>query len=263
MKILTVQGLLLATSLIGGVAFAHATALTTEVRAESPETSWMTINLETPGSLGVEILYKTDRLSDVTHLRVTGELNAKDWVTISNLTSIIELDLSGAVSTASGIPNQAFENRTSLCRIDLPQGLPSIGTSAFRASGLESIVISESVKSLGNYIFYQCHNLVTADITGPASIPDYAFYDASKLVSVKLGKGPVSIGQYAFSYCNSLTSINFPEGLKTIGYHSFQKTPALEEVVFPATLSHMEQYAFDQSGVTRMEFLTDNVTFEG
>ena len=167
------QGLLLAGSLIGGVSYAHAMAIPTEVRAESPEVTWMTINLETAGTLGVEILYKTDNLSDVTHLRVTGHLNTKDWTTISNLTSIVELDLSGASSATVGVPVQTFVSRTSLKKISLPLDIPSIGNDAFSYSGIAEIIIPSSVKSIGDRAFMSCASLVLADIPGVETIPDH------------------------------------------------------------------------------------------
>ena len=90
---------------------------------------WTEVNLETAGSLGVEVLYKVDVLSDVKYLKVTGPLNNADWVTMKNMTSAISIDLSEATGTA--IPNDNFWYRGNLKSIVLPPNLRAIGNNAF------------------------------------------------------------------------------------------------------------------------------------
>ena len=248
------QGLLLAGSLIGGVSYAHAVAVPTEVRAESPEVTWMTINLETAGTLGVEILYKTDNLSDVTHLRVTGHLNTKDWVTISNLSSIVELDLSGASSVSAGIPVSTFENRTSLKKINLPADVPSIGARAFMQSGIEDIIVPSSVKSMGENTFRGCTSLGAVEIMGTENIPESCFDGCSGLQTVKLHEGVKFISSSAFATCVALNSINLPEGLTSIGYRSFVRTDNLKTIVLPSSVTRIYRYAFEWSGITKIDF---------
>ncbi|MDE7466038.1 MAG: leucine-rich repeat domain-containing protein, partial [Muribaculaceae bacterium] len=259
MKIKTMQGLLLAGSLIGGVSYAHAMAIPTEVRAESPEVTWMTINLETAGTLGVEILYKTDNLSDVTHLRVTGHLNTKDWVTISNLSSIVELDLSGASSATVGVPVQTFVSRTSLKKISLPLDIPSIGNDAFSYSGIEEIIIPSSVKSIGDRAFMSCASLVLADIPGVETIPDHCFSSCSKLQVVKLHPGVKYLSPYVFHSCSSLEAINLPEGLLSVGYSCFQATSSLKELIFPSSITSLDRYLINGSGITKIDLGTGQV----
>ena len=253
------QGLLLAGSLIGGVSYAHAVAVPTEVRAESPEVTWMTINLETAGTLGVEILYKTDNLSDVTHLRVTGHLNTKDWTTISNLSSIVELDLSGASSATVGVPVQTFVSRTSLKKISLPLDIPSIGNEAFSYSGIEEIVIPSSVKSIGDRAFRNCASLVLADIPGVETIPNQCFNSCSKLQVVKLHPGVKYLSSYAFQSCPSLEAINLPEGLLSVGYCCFQGTSSLKDLIFPSSITFLDGFLFNGSGLTRIDLGTGQV----
>ena len=253
MKIKTMQGLLLAGSLIGGVSYAHAVAVPTEVRAESPEVTWMTVNLETAGTLGVELLYKTDNLSDITHLRVTGPLNTKDWSTISNLTSIVELDLSGASSASAGMPASTFFNRTSLRHITLPGDLPSIGIDGFRESGIAEIILPASVKTLGERAFMACESLVSAEVGGAETIPVSCFTLCKNLQTVKLHEGVKAIENSAFQNCTALNSVSLPEGLISIGNNAFQYSSALKEIIIPNSVTRIFSYAFDHSGLTKID----------
>lgn len=247
-------GTIVASSLLLGAPAAVGSNLPVALSEETPEVSWMEINLETPGSLGVEILYKTDRLSDVEYLRVTGRLNAKDWTTISNLTSIISLDLSGASSADAGIPDGCFYGRTSLKEIKLPQDVPSIGTNGFRECGLVEIIVPESVKTMGEYTFYNCDSLIAVTLPGINTIPASCFAYSDNLETVKLGEGVVIIDTYAFCDCQKLKSINFPEGLTTINYEAFWRTYSLEELVFPSSIASIGYSAFNGCGAKRVEF---------
>ncbi|MDY4593108.1 MAG: leucine-rich repeat protein [Eubacteriales bacterium] len=93
------------------------------------------------------------------------------------------------------------------------KGLPvtRIGDRAFRAyggildaPGPTSVIISDSVTSIGEHAFYGCSSLTS--ITIPDSV--------------------TSIGKYAFSGCSNLTSITFAENsqLTSIGYGVFDDT---------------------------------------
>lgn len=254
MNSLILPGTILTSSLLLAAPSAVGSNLPVAVSEETPEVSWMEINLETPGSLGVEILYKTDRLSDVTHLRVTGRLNAKDWTTISNLTSIISLDLSAATSADAGVPNNCFYGRLSLKEIKLPLDVPSIGENGFRECGIVEIEVPESVKTMGQYAFQNSDSLVSVVFPGIATIPVHCFSYSEALESVKLGEGVTTIDEYAFFECRKLTSINFPEGLKSLKYQAFYRTFALEEILLPSSLTSIASYVFYQSGAKRVEF---------
>ena len=66
-------------------------------------------------------------------------------------------------------------------------------------SNIKSVVINNSVTSIGDLAFYGCKNLTSIIISN----------------SVK------SIGERAFSTCTSLTSITIPNSVKSIGYSAF------------------------------------------
>ena len=71
-------------------------------------------------------------------------------------------------------------------------------------SGMDvsSVVIGDSVTSIGKCAFEYC----------------------SGLTSVTIGSGVTSIGKNAFSYCYGLTSITIPDSVTSIGYDAFYNT---------------------------------------
>ena len=71
---------------------------------------------------------------------------------------------------------------------------------AYRAND-KTYNIPESVKSIGEYAFSNCHSLTSINI--PDSV--------------------TSIGEYAFSNCHSLTSINIPDSVTSIGDSAFNE----------------------------------------
>ena len=64
-----------------------------------------------------------------------------------------------------------YQSRACLKEIDFADGIKHIGADAFRELNLTSIVIPDSVTSLGSHCFFSCKNLT--DITIPISLNSY------------------------------------------------------------------------------------------
>ena len=105
--------------------------------------------------------------------------------------------------------NYAFSKCNKLKTIVIPDSVTSIGAWAFSScSSLTSITIPDSVTSIGNSAFYNCSNLMSITIPDSVtSIGEEAFRDCYSLTSVTIGNSVTSIGNYAFSGCYNLTSI--------------------------------------------------------
>ena len=103
-------------------------------------------------------------------------------------------------------------NRRSVIITSLPEGLTSIGDSAFSScSNLALTYLPEGITSIGNSAFSSCSNLALTSLPeGITSIGNNAFFNCSKLTSLTFEGKPDSIDQKAFYYCNNLTTINVP-----------------------------------------------------
>ena len=106
------------------------------------------------------------------------------------------------------IDNFAFE-RCNLTSVIIPDSVISIGYEAFRYCKMASVVIGNGVTTIGNFAFYGCRDLV----------------------SVTIGKNVTNIGTNAFSNCNSLTSITLPDSVTSIGPSAFAYCARLTNII--------------------------------
>ena len=87
---------------------------------------------------------------------------------------------------------------------------PVIGIhpNAFRFTDISTVLIPNSVKSIGGWSFLWCSRLVRVFMPASIrSIGDFAFGSCDSLTSISISDSTRSIGSGAFSYCKHLTSI--------------------------------------------------------
>lgn len=123
-------------------------------------------------------------------------IEGAEGLTISNGTVT---DYSG--QTANIVIPSSFQNIT----------VTGFSNSAFAGcTELKSIIIPDSVKSIGNSSFKDCNNLTSVTIgNGVTIIGASVFNGCSKLTSVTIGEGVTNIGRYAFYNCTALTEIYY------------------------------------------------------
>ena len=107
------------------------------------------------------------------------------------------------------IPAYLCDNMTNLTSIMIPNSVTSIGGSAFYGcSGLTSVTIGNSVKTIGDFAFCDCSGLTSVTLPNSVtSIGNKVFYDCTGLTSVTIGNSVENIGNYAFADCSDLTNV--------------------------------------------------------
>ena len=163
----------------------------------------------------------------------------------------------------TSIGEKAFMNCKDLKSVVMPNSIVSIGELALASSGITSLNIPASVRSIGNNAFTSCLALDTVWFNADSCtfmgnnfyvpvfygcsgfkrlivgnnvkcIPMNAFAYCTSLLTVEMGESLAEIGPESFYACSSLVSFRFPRSLKKVGNRAFNECVSLCEVFFEA-----------------------------
>ena len=162
-----------------------------------------------------------------------------------------------AVKTVGGEYPYIFGwQNMSVISVLIPDSVTSIGNGAFSGCyGLTTLTIPNSVTSIGRQAFAFCSGL-TGALTIPnsvTSIPYAAFHGCTGLTSVTIPNSVTSIEGSAFDGCTGLTSIIIPNSVTSIGIGAFFGCTGLTTLTIPNSVTGIGGNAFmDCTGLTSM-----------
>ena len=136
--------------------------------------------------------------------------------------------------------------------IELPETIVEIGGWTFADWKGSSIIIPDSVTSIGYGAFCNCINLTNITIPNSVtSIGSAAFIFCKGLTNITIPDSVTSIGYSAFGYCTSLTNITIPDSVTSIGEHAFVGCTGLTSITIPNSVTSIESDTFyDCTGLT-------------
>lgn len=134
--------------------------------------------------------------------------------------------------------------------------LKTIGSNAFEGcKKLESIVIPESVSSVGSYVFKDS-GLVAGAVDGIIYADKWVVGFTEEFGGIAvLRSGTVGVSNYAFYNCSALTEVKLPNSVKFLGRAAFYNCTALTTMTLPNTLEMIDDYTFyhcDSLKVTKL-----------
>lgn len=99
---------------------------------------------------------------------------------------------------------------------------------------VKSINISEGIKSICDYAFYEYKNITSVILPDSISYIGYkAFFGCSNLREIQLGSGLIEIYRSAFEGCRSLNNIQLPDKITTISGGAFKDCISLINILIP------------------------------
>ena len=119
------------------------------------------------------------------------------------------------------------------------------GNSCFKFRSLKSIIIPNSVKSIGHYAFWGCASLKSITIpVGVVCIGCGAFGNCSSLTRIEIPNGVNGINSFTFNGCGSLESVIIPDSVTSIGNAAFQWCSSLICITIPYSVTSIGDFAF-------------------
>ena len=172
------------------------------------------------------------------------------------------------------IGDRAFENRTDLRTVMIPDSVTRINGNAFYGcSNLANVTLSKNLESMGSSAFGNCDGLTQIEIPKSLDIGgNYylgAFSDCANIKKVTFERGTTKIASslfcgctgiekidipdtvtiiqdYAFKECKNLSTVNIPESVTEIGSKAFYECISLSNVNIPDSVTKIGGYAFYQ-----------------
>jgi serine/threonine protein kinase len=177
-------------------------------------------------------------------------------------------ELKGCYSVKEGtriICDDAFFKCSSLTSIVISNSVVSIGDNAFKGcNSLSNVVIPNSVTTIEAGAFWDCSSLTSIVIPNSVvSIEDYTFMDCCSLLNIVIPDSVTSIEICAFSGCSSLSSVVIPNSVVSIGGSAFSGCSSLSCVVIPNSVVSIGDSAFEDCRFLLFIDIPDSVTSIG
>ena len=136
----------------------------------------------------------------------------------SNLTSVWINSNAVASKDYTSVPNLRDNFGNQVKYYILSTDVTAIGKKAFFGASLESVIIPNTVTTIGARAFASCWSLTSVTIpSSVTTIHESAFYDCRELNRLTLNVGLTTIGDDAFASCWRLTSVTIPSTVDFMG----------------------------------------------
>ena len=190
---------------------------------------------------------------NATALYIPDEIDGHEVVAIGdrafeNRTDLRTVMIPDSVTEMGGY---AFNNCTNLSNVTLSKNLESMGSSAFgNCDGLTQIEIPKSLDIGGNYYlgaFSDCANIKKVTFErGTTKIASSLFCGCTGIEKIDIPDTVTVIQDYAFKECKNLSTVNIPENVTEIGSKAFNECISLSNVNIPDSVTKIGGYAFYQ-----------------
>lgn len=142
------------------------------------------------------------------------------------------------------------------------QGVKVIGAGAFTNSGIEELVVPNTVSEVSSRAFYSCKYLKLIALPQTITkINKNTFQWCWALEKVLLPESIREIDDFAFAGCEKLAEIVLPEGIERIGNKAFEHCHNLTKIYLPASLREGDSAIFNHCGKLKEVYALGNTKF--
>ena len=175
--------------------------------------------------------------------------------TFNCCTSLKGIEIPASVTTIErGAFASAFDPKGNVTLV-VPETVTRVDVWAFAWMGVKKVVWNAKTEKLADYVLYRCEYLQTVVLNDSIKrIGEEAFSHCHSLKTVNLPTGLTEIadGQGLFLYCYALEGITIPKGLTRIPDGMFSGCFSLKELELPEGITSIGKYAFDGTGITEI-----------
>ena len=144
------------------------------------------------------------------------------------------------------IPAYLCNNLRLLNTIVIPNSVTTIGNGAFAwCRGLTTVTIGNSVTTIGYRVFASCTGLTEVSIPNSiTTIGEKAFNGCTGLTEITIPNSVTDIGNLAFAGCTGLTEVSIPNSVTSIGSSAFSNCRGLKTVTIGNSVTTIGNWAF-------------------
>ena len=213
------------------------------------------------GTGGAVVPIYTYTLDDANRATITGYNGSAAALYIPG-----EIDGHEVVAIGDG----AFEDRTDLRTVMIPDSVTEIGSCAFNnCTNLSNVTLSQNLKYMEGRAFGSCEKITKIEIPKSlewcgSTLYDYGpFGDCTGLKTVIFENGTTKILGHLFEKCTGLEEINIPNTVTVIENSAFSGCTKLEQVNFSNKLTKIESYGFSDCTSLKKITVPDSINSIG
>ncbi len=111
-------------------------------------------------------------------------------------------------------------------------------------TSITSVVLPESIKSIGYEAFYNCTSLSKINLPENLTYLGSDAFSSTALTSIVIPDSLTDIESSCFKNCRNLKTVTLGKNIKTIRSSMFENCSALEEITIPESVTEIWFYAF-------------------
>lgn len=154
--------------------------------------------------------------------------------------------LGGVTYATRAIAPKAFSVCKKMRSIVIPQSVTSIGYLSFNyCSNLTDIVLHDAIKEIGHTCFKECTSLTEIIIPNSVKVIDsHTFLGCIGLKKITLPNSITEIRPSAFLNCSYLEEITLPNSIKIMGEYAFKNCRSLKKIIIPPSVHEIYMNSF-------------------